>query len=39
MKYGVRCYECDKYITGKVLQVNGLTSIEIIEEHGYFTKS
>lgn len=21
LKYGVRCYECDKYIAGKVLQV------------------
>ncbi|VDO30883.1 unnamed protein product [Onchocerca flexuosa] len=22
-KYGVRCYECDKYIAGKVLQAGG----------------
>lgn len=24
LKHGVRCYECDKYIAGKVLQVNVL---------------
>lgn len=27
LKYGVRCYECDKYIAGKVLQVLMFSSV------------
>lgn len=37
-KYGVRCYECDKYIAGKVLQVDILANFPIILKYSSFAK-